>query len=385
VSQETGSKVLISPPMNVTINSGRTHLYARWISPERLDAAGLEASNLEYTVTVLNDRNETVFFNTTDRTSMGVWDLNPATLYYFSIAASKDSAESSNISRVVYTSPTRPTISIKPEDIGSTWVKMVWSIPDKIASGAVIEHYTIKYFTYGRHTSKDRGHEVEVPSNQTELTVTNLLSRAYYSFMVSVSTDKGRSGFSNGKSITTKRIAVDLAKLQQEFSQEIESLKEELKETKKTLREELAAQKTEASVMCAYQSTVDNYPPLSGTLDGVIVYDRVYHMGIQHSSFDAQSGVFQAAKTGIYLVSASARYGYTKNNAELELTLKTNSGKYQDNGFYYQRASGVDELFSSISVSRFVNLEEGEQLWLQYVCRNGCRIGALEICVSFYV
>merc|ERR1711872_887217 len=123
---------------------------------------------------------------------------------------------------------------------------------------------------------------------------------------------------------------------------------------------------------------------------GTIFYDKVYtETNPAGSSFDASSGKFIAGVAGVYHISASAERGNTGSSADLEAFLRTSSGNYQDNREHRlmkQLSYGTDTLYTPMTGSRYLSLEEGEEVYLQYTCNSpvdyeGCSIGSRS-CVS---
>merc|ERR1712212_28010 len=109
-------------------------------------------------------------------------------------------------------------------------------------------------------------------------------------------------------------------------------------------------------------------------------------------SLDNSTGKFTAGKSGVYQISVSAQYGYTKDDHFFSLSLRTSSGRYQDGeegDIAHQRgASDLPHLRTPLSALRFISLQQGETAWLEYWCtssdKTDCGIYKLKFCVSLY-
>merc|ERR1711915_436633 len=133
-----------------------------------------------------------------------------------------------------------------------------------------------------------------------------------------------------------------------ELQDNTDKLQESLERDISRLQDNTDELKMSQSVLCGYQDAHS-----SGS---VITYDKVYeevnHVG---SSLSSYSGKFTAGKTGTYLVSLSAYYGYTRDDGILYVYLRTSSGKYQDNyedRFALQQGVGTSDLYTPLSAAR---------------------------------
>merc|ERR1712212_1286783 len=83
------------------------------------------------------------------------------------------------------------------------------------------------------------------------------------------------------------------------------------------------------SALCVYKDLVgQGNNGLSGL---IVVYDTTYlETNGASCSLDNSTGKFTAGKSGVYQISVSAQYGYTKDDHYFSLSLRTSSGRYQD-------------------------------------------------------
>merc|ERR1711872_1151704 len=102
---------------------------------------------------------------------------------------------------------------------------------------------------------------------------------------------------------------------------------------------------------------------------GIITYETVHAEADTHNSLNGQTGKFRAFKKGVYQVTLSAERGYTEDAQDLWVFLRTTLGKYEDIDEHYilfQRGLFTEELAVPLSATRYVTLEEGEEMWLDY-------------------
>jgi len=168
-----------------------------------------------------------------------------------------------------------------------------------------------------------------------------------------------------------------------------------LSKTKKSVSENkqnIEEIKNANSALCAYQDRV-GHGGNHGLSGKIVVYDTTYlETNGASCSLDKNTGKFTAGKSGVYQVSVSADYGYTKDDKFLRIYLRTSSGNYQgyEADIAHQRgAPGSSHLHTPVNAIRFISLQQGETAWLEYSCSGGptstdCAIIRLKFCVSLY-
>merc|ERR1712212_1136941 len=147
----------------------------------------------------------------------------------------------------------------------------------------------------------------------------------------------------------------------------------------------LKSEEFRGTAICGYQERV--LWPHGG--EGLMDYDRIYEeVNDGGSEFDKKTGRFTAGQSGVYLVSVSANSGFTNNDAYLTLFLRTSSGKYQD-GFepemVFESTVGATNTFAPMSSSRYISMEKGESIYLEYACGGGCWVRSVKTYVSLYM
>merc|ERR1711872_480712 len=147
----------------------------------------------------------------------------------------------------------------------------------------------------------------------------------------------------------------------------------------------LKSEEFRGTAICGYQERV-LWPHGS---EGLMDYDRIYEeVNDGGSEFDKKTGRFTAGQSGVYLVSVSANSGFTNNDAYLTMFLRTSSGKYQD-GFepemVFESTVGTTNTFAPMSSSRYISMEKGESIYLEYACGGVCTKEPRELCVSLYM
>jgi len=140
---------------------------------------------------------------------------------------------------------------------------------------------------------------------------------------------------------------------------------------------------------CGFQDLIENGDGTievdnEGETEKVIIYDQT-NPGLLSTS----TGRFTADQTGVYSVSVSAFVGRLTAGGNLYVYLGTTSEKYL--AFFQRNIINLDHtatevnLHASISATKMLTLNEGEQLWLEYKCNVGeCAIEGLHFCI-FYV
>merc|ERR1711872_1175900 len=412
-----------SPPENICLvqdpSKGKVKL--AWEAPSHI-ANGLTKANLTYRVTISSEKNPWKKIETIN-TEIEIDDLNPATGYNYSISAYLDNAESERASDQLYTSPNPPKVKIQPSDVGTKSIRLTWSGPDKIATGATIERFTIHYFLSGKESDANgnSGYWEDVAADETSLLVSNLAPGLSYMFKAMVHTTKGNSAYSNGHEETTHHNETDLEQLQRVLEEEVSNLRDKLqgeidgvqgdlvgvqgdldgvKGDLDGVKVDLVDMQNANSALCAYQDLVGkgNYG-LSGK---IVVYDTTYlETNGASSSLDKSTGKFTAGKSGVYQISVSAKNGFTYNDYSFEVYLRTSSGNYQKRKaeIAYQRSSTY-YLYTPVNAIRFISLQKGETAWLEYDCSlyrsnfstaeasmesdSDCYIDNLKFCVSLY-
>merc|ERR1712002_1280353 len=79
-------------------------------------------------------------------------------------------------------------------------------------------------------------------------------------------------------------------------------------------------------VVCSYQDYVDS-------TDQRITFDRRYvEINDNGGDLNIQTGKFTAGTAGVYEVAVSIGHSYTGDHSAIQISLKTSSGRYQDNG-----------------------------------------------------
>jgi len=163
-----------------------------------------------------------------------------------------------------------------------------------------------------------------------------------------------------------------LDKVQSEVNQNKEGLDQ--------VQSEVNQYKDSATAVCGYVLSHGN--------NGIITYQTVHAEVDTHNSLNGETGKFRAFKKGVYQVTVSARIGYTENQNYLYVTLKTTLGKYEGNVeqyILYQRGLFTYGLAVPLSATRYVTLEEGEEMWLQYYeSYSTSELGKMKFCVSYY-
>merc|ERR1711872_307824 len=392
-----------SPPENICLvqdpSKGKVKL--AWDAPSHI-ANGLTKANLTYRVTISSEKNPCKKIETIN-TEIEIDDLNPATGYNYSISAYLDNAESERASDQLYTSPNPPKIKIQPSDVGTKSIRLTWSGPDKIATGATIERFTIHYFLSGKESDANgnSGYWEDVAADETSLLVSNLAPGLSYMFKAMVHTTKGNSAYSNGHEETTHHNETDLEQLQRVLEEEVSNLRGELQGAIDGVQGDLVDMQNANSALCAYQYRV-GYGK-NGLSGKIVVYDTTYlETNGASCSLDKSTGKFTAGKSGVYQISVSASNGYTYEDYSFEVYLRTSSGKYQDDyeaEIAHQRGSSY-YLYSPVNAIRFISLQQGETAWLEYDCSlyrsnfstaeasmesdSDCYIENLKFCVSLY-
>jgi len=197
---------------------------------------------------------------------------------------------------------------------------------------------------------------------------------------------------------TTVNNKTNMTLQEERIKQQTEKTEEKIKEHEvrvesitKTLEKYVnitEAQGSKSGAMCAYKKFVDNPKGEGLSPKNVIIYDKVYtESNMINSTFDASKGEYTAGITGVYKVSASAEYGRTHDSDYLAVDLDFNSDKYQskaEGDFMFQENLDATSLSTPISATRYITLEKGEKIWLQYNCSGNCTIYSLKTCVVFY-
>merc|ERR1719244_2133322 len=137
---------------------------------------------------------------------------------------------------------------------------------------------------------------------------------------------------------------------------------------------------------CAFRYYLDN-------TDQTITYDKVHvENNVFGSALDIETGRFVAGQAGIYFVSATVPHATTADNSDIHIYLMTSSGRYQDseeNEFMYQLSKDGDADEGTMSASRYIRLDQGEEVYLDYKCglhvgNTLCSLKRMKFCVSFF-
>jgi len=156
------------------------------------------------------------------------------------------------------------------------------------------------------------------------------------------------------------------------------------------LKDELDDITNANAALCAIGNIGNGNQGLSGP---VIVYDTLYQETNGAScSLDISTGKFTAGRSGVYQISVNSPYGKTKDNTYIYVYLRTSSGSYQDDHeakIAYQSGDGTSYLRTPLNAIRFISLQQGETVWLEYYCNAGltstsCGIHKIKFCVSLY-
>jgi len=168
-----------------------------------------------------------------------------------------------------------------------------------------------------------------------------------------------------------------IVELRNETNHKEDSLEVEI-EAMKSKIEDIKISRT---AICGVQDKVNNY-------DQNITYDKIYiETNDLDGELDAETGHFTAGKQGVYFVTASA-LAWTSDNGRLMLYLRTSTGRYQEDNeqlFMVQDSYLNDPEFSTVSASRYMYLDEGEEVYLENFCSNEtCELWYVKYCVGFY-
>jgi len=141
------------------------------------------------------------------------------------------------------------------------------------------------------------------------------------------------------------------------------------------------AQRMQA-VHCAYSERTDGRSSAK-----TIIYGSSHtEVNSAGSSMGTSTGKYTAGKSGVYQVSASARYGFTSGTSDLYVYLRTSSGRYQGSEacLAFMRGIGTSKLYTPLNAIRYLHMEKGETIHLEYQCSYNCGIDKLKFCVSLY-
>merc|ERR1711872_275129 len=176
-----------------------------------------------------------------------------------------------------------------------------------------------------------------------------------------------------------------------ELQEDINGVQDSLQkvnETQGIFQDEIDEIKVMKSVHCGFQDKV-GYSGDEGLYGNTIVFDTIHtEINPAGSSLSASSGKFTAGKSGVYQVSMSAQGSYSHDDALVRVFLKTSSGKYQgEDDIVYQWFDDSIRHRIPISAIRYVHLNQGETVYLQYSCdesHDKCEIFYLKFCISLY-
>merc|ERR1712002_867078 len=178
-----------------------------------------------------------------------------------------------------------------------------------------------------------------------------------------------------------QQVQADVVAVKENTKKEYDSVKTDISEIKSEMQSLTGSYK---EAICAYQDYVDNN-------DQTITYDRVYiEMNDDNQSvLNQETGIFIAGRAGVYDISLTISRARTEDNSQMNILLKTSSGHYQEDHedifLNLYSHSGLDN-WSPMSGSRFVYLEKGEKLFMDYTCDldKKCHLDYVKMCISFY-
>merc|ERR1711915_781265 len=138
----------------------------------------------------------------------------------------------------------------------------------------------------------------------------------------------------------------------------------------------LAAASDQAS---AYQGAICGFKEYASL--GVITYDRVFIAAEDSIASELEfTGVYTAAQTGNYMIIV---YGsaYTKNSI-LEVVLKK-QGITTPSGEVKIITQKGKKITTSGSGARFIGLNEGDKIHLEFSCTGQCELSRVNFCITY--
>merc|ERR1712212_826218 len=143
------------------------------------------------------------------------------------------------------------------------------------------------------------------------------------------------------------------------------------------------SQGADKSAICGYSAIQE---VISGTkrITFDTVHDEINEIG---SVLTKENGVYTAGKAGVFHVETSIQNGWTHPGAIMKIFLK--APRYQANHEHellYQNNGYANLKFgTSMSGSRYMSLEEGDQVFMDFECVSSkCVLFRTKFCISFY-
>jgi len=172
-------------------------------------------------------------------------------------------------------------------------------------------------------------------------------------------------------------IKADVTALGNKMDTKVDSLEADVNALSNKIEEDGAKE-----AICGYQDKVNN-------TNQTITFDTVHvERNDNGGSLNKESGIFTAGRAGVYAVSLSATTGETKFTSALSVRLRTSSGRYQKEdallGSYTYYGGDFDA--ATLSASRYMYLDENEEIFLEYHCKKNkhCLMAHLKFCISYY-
>jgi len=287
------------------------------------------------------------------------------------------------------TSPLAPVLETYPGETDLHSTKVYWSVPDRLATGATIEYYVLRYFESNGAGNANDAPTQEVTINDTEMAVNDLAMGQLYNFQVKIVTSLGSSDFSGGCLVKTLYNKTDLDLLREEFGAGIDQVQQEVDDVEENIGEITAdigeiderlskAEMREAT--CGYQLQFGFSSP------GTLTFDRVYDEVDSSSGGELQTnGFFTAGITGIYFITLETTASLDKDHL-LYVVLELSSGNYAaDQVFMLSGNNNGGNIGDQASALRYVRMSAGETLHISLDPRGGTvAIYYTTLCVSLY-
>jgi len=295
------------------------------------------------------------------------------------------STESHPVSATVYTSSFPPDLFI--DELEAHSVKLSWTPPTNLVTGSRIKHYTISYTTMTGHNKMEK----KVQGDITSTYVTDLASGLQYDFKIKMLTTHGETDYSNGLLITTPSNATEIEKIQQAFTADIDKMNSELRSDVTRIKGSLESKVTRidekvGSLEQEVERDVTRIENKVGSIETkvkklavcgftekweknnkVITYENIVEEVSEFGkgTLDKSSGQFTAPVTGLYEVSAAARYCFVSGNNEYQ-TVYLMRGSNNIDTLMYQGKSDDGRMWTPCSGFRYVHLDKGDTLYISF-------------------
>jgi len=316
------------------------------------------------------------------------------------------STESHPVSATVYTSSFPPDLFV--DELEAHSVKLSWTPPTNLVTGSDIKHYTISYTYMSGHNKMEK----KVQGDITSTYVTDLVSGIQYNFKIKMLTTHGETDYSNGLLITTPSNAMEIEKIQQAFTADIDKMNTELRRDVTSIAGNLESKVTRIDEKVGgleqeIDRDVTRIQNKVGTIETkvkklavcgfrekwekdmkVITYENIVEEVSEFGkgTLDKNSGQFTAPVTGLYEVSAAARYCMVRGNNEYQ-TVYLMKANHKIDQLMYQGKSDDGLMWTPCSGFRYVHLDKGDTLYLDYrksSANAGAVILGLKYCVALF-